>query len=180
MRTTRALLLISCILPTPALAAQAIDFGGERYVQAFEDLSGETDRFIEFARKGETVENWRQLVVVHWLPDMTDPGVAVRGLARVVESSGNGSNARLSENSAASEALVHFMAVKPGSKVGEVNVFKYAKASDGKGLVAVQYTFHFAVGVDRPAQVVAQRLRAVDELQHFDMAPIATFFRPAS
>ncbi len=181
MRLVRLALCLGLVALTTAASAQSgIAFRGERYVRDFEDLGSETDKFAELTRPGETVETWTRLLTVHWFPkDGGTPQEAAQRLARIAEQRDRGANARLSGNAARSEALVHFVARAPGTKVVEVNVFKYGRAADGRGLVALQFAFRFTAGETEPAAVEADLMAAVEEVRGFDMDRVRASFPAA-
>lgn len=163
-----------------ALAKPTIPLGRDRYVEAFEDSSGASDRFVEFTRPGESVETWTRLVTVHWFPnERGTPAQASQRLAALAEQRDSGANPLLSENATASEAMVHFVASAPGSNMAEVNAFKYALSADGRGLVALQYAVRFVAGGTSPNEVRAARMRAATDVRSFDMALVRAIFRGA-
>ena len=58
----------------------------------------------------------------------------------------------------------------------EFNVFKYARAANGKGLVAMQYAQHIKLGDLDVEGMRALRVRSVDDMAATDIAQAQDYF----
>src|SRR5262249_51045888 len=129
-----------------------VEFDGERYTLNFEDqatlANGDSGNGIaEFTLPGETVEDWSKLFAFHAYPQMgDDPAAAVEAVGKAVKENNKDANYAIVTNDKTGEAMIDFLTWEPDSDVMEFNVFKYARAADGRGLVAMQYAQHVRLG----------------------------------
>jgi hypothetical protein len=115
-----------------------------------------------------------KLVTLHAFPQARDVAAAAGALARTVRQRDASTKMRLIANDATGEAMLDFLAFK-GDLV-EFNVFKYAPAANGRGVVAVQFARRFRLG-ELDAEVVKQlRQRAVNDMAGFDVSPARAAF----
>ena len=130
----------------------SIEFAGERYTLNFEDQAQQEDgsagdALAEFTLPGETVNDWSKLFAFHAYPEMgDDPVAAVKMVGKAVKETNKDANFAIVENEETGEAIIDFLTWAPESDVMEFNVFKYARAADGRGLVAMQYAQHIKLG----------------------------------
>jgi uncharacterized protein len=165
---------------TPSIARReqpTVEFGGERFVKKFEDAKNPADRFAEFGLESEGLDHWTKLFVFHSHPQSgNDPKRGTGNLAKVVMQRYKDANIKFLFSDTTSEAIIHFLVRPPKSDLVEVNVFKYARAANGKGLVSAQYAFRFALGEMDAEDVNNMRYRAVDEMAKFDMTAVNGYF----
>ena len=120
------------------------------------------DGLAEFTLPGETVDDWSKLFAFHAYPEMgDDPVAAVKMVGKVVKETNKDANFAIVENEKTGEAIIDFLTWTPESDVMEFNVFKYARAADGKGLVAMQYAQHIKLGDIDVEGMRALRARSV-------------------
>ena len=93
-----------------------------------------------------------------------DPVAAVKMVGKVVKETNKDANFAIIENEKTGEAIIDFLTWTPESDVMEFNVFKYARAADGKGLVAMQYAQHIKLGDIDVEGMRALRARTVDDM----------------
>jgi hypothetical protein len=159
-----------------------VNFGGGRYTLSFEDQGEDEngdhgDGLAEFTLPGETVEDWSKLVAFHSYPDMgDDPLAAVEALGKVVKAKNKDANYAIVANDKTGEAIIDFLTWEPESDVLEFNVFKYARAADGRGLVAMQYAEHVHPGDTDAAAMRALRKRAVADMAAADLSQAKAYF----
>lgn len=177
----RMLPVLAALLASFSLAradAPSVEFDGERYALNFEDQAvlpdGKPgDGIAEFTLPGETVQNWSKLFAYHSYPEMDDdPVAAVKVLGKIVKENNKDANYAIIENETTGEAIIDFLTWAPESEVMEFNVFKYARAADGHGLIAMQYAQHIKLG-----EIDVEGMRALRERTVADMA--ATDFKQA-
>jgi hypothetical protein len=181
----RAALSLALLLAS-VMGAQAqdlkVDFAGEIYHLDFNDRAKHPngsagDGVAEFTLEGETVNDWTKLFAYHIYPDVpADPALAAETLGKTVKENNKDANYSLTKGDKSGEAIVDFLTWAPGSDVMEFNVFKYAKAGDGQGLVALQYAQRFKTK-DIPVEEFRKlRERMVDEMSHTDAEPAREYF----
>lgn len=167
-----------------ALAADTspVEFDGERYTLNYEDQAmlpdGQPGNGIaEFTLPGEMVEDWSKLFAFHAYPEMgDDPVAAVVAVGKAVKEHNPEASYAIVANDKKGEAIIDFLTWEPESDVMEFNVFKYARASDGRGLVAVQYAQHIRLG-DIDVEGMRQlRVREVGNMSATDIAPAQRYF----
>ena len=181
----RIVLALLCLLAANAFAraeAPTVDFGGQRYHLAYEDQaklpSGEPgDGIAEFTLEGETVDSWTKLFAFFAYPESgDDPTLAAATLGKVVKEVNKDANFVLMENPDTGEAIIDFLTWLPGSEVMEFNVFKYARAQYGPGLVALQFAQRFKMSDLDVKDFRAMRERSVAEMGRIDVAPARDYF----
>ncbi|MEO8420924.1 MAG: hypothetical protein ABI457_06995 [Hyphomicrobium sp.] len=181
----RLLSIFAALVATIALAraeTPAVEFGGERFTLNFEDQATQEDGsrgdgLAEFTLPGETVEDWSKLFAFHAYPEMgDDPVAAVKLVGKVVKETNKDANFAIVENEKTGEAIIDFLTWAPESDVMEFNVFKYARAADGKGLVAMQYAQRIKLGDIDVEGMRALRTRTVDEMAAEDIGQAQTYF----
>ena len=74
------------------------------------------------------------------------------------------------------EAIIDFLTWAPGSDVMEFNVFKYAEAANGEGLVALQYAQHIKTDDMDVADFRKLRQSSVEAMAHTDIGPARDYF----
>ena len=162
--------------------APSIEFAGERYTLNFEDQAQQEDGspgdgLAEFTLPGETVNDWSKLFAYHAYPEMgDDPVAAVKMVGKVVKETNKDANFAIVENEETGEAIIDFLTWTPESDVMEFNVFKYARAADGKGLVAMQYAQHIKLGDIDVEGMRALRTRTVDDMASEDISQAQGYF----
>ena len=152
-----------------AAQAQSVSFGGERFSQKYRQNVNASHSYVELGRDGESLKGWTKLVTLHAFPQADDPKAAVGALARTVRQRDKSAKMGLMANDATGESLLDFLAVQ--GDVVEFNVFKYAPAGNGRGVVAVQFARRFRLGELDANDVRQLRQRAVNEMAAFDVSP---------
>jgi len=151
----RAVISLFIMLASISLARAeplTVDFGGQHYTLNFEDHAKlpdgrPGDGIAEFTLPGETVENWSKLFAYHAYPEAgDDPVEAVKMLGKVVKENNKDANYALIENEKTGEAIIDFLTWAPDSDIMEFNIFKYARAKNGPGLIALQFAQHIKLG----------------------------------
>jgi hypothetical protein len=182
MRLLSIFVALVATLSLARAAVPAIEFGGERYVLNFEDQATLEDGrpgegLAEFTLPGETVEDWTKLFAYHAYPEMgDDPVAAVQMVGKVVKEANKDANFAIVENEKTGEAIIDFLTWTPESDVMEFNVFKYVRASNGKGLVAMQYAQHIKLADIDVAGMRALRARSVDDMAALAITPAQDYF----
>lgn len=176
-----ALLITVLLLAAPAGAqTRSVSFGGDIYVKKFEGAKNTPDVFVEFGLAPEPIEKWTKLVVFHAQPDGgDDPVRAVTQLARVLKSHDKNAPFRIIENKASGEVIIDFLTSAKDSDTVEFDVFKYARAGGGRGLVAAQFAFRFTPGDVDGGALSKIRKRAIADMASFDMAAVKNHFAQA-
>ncbi|MFA5898457.1 MAG: hypothetical protein WC829_05030 [Hyphomicrobium sp.] len=154
MRVLPIAILVAWTSLAAAAAADAppISFDGQDYSLNYEDQAtlpdGQPgDGIAEFTLPGETVQDWSKLFSFYSYPEMgDDPVAAVEAVGKAVKENNKDANFAIVVNDKTGEAIIDFLTWAPGSDVMEFNVFKYAQAADGRGLVAMQYARHIKLG----------------------------------
>lgn len=181
----RVLTILAAFVACIALAraeAPSVEFDGSTYGLAFENQgqpqNGQPGNSIaEFTLPGETVEDWSKLFAFHSFPTMgDDPLVAVEAVGEVVKQTNPDANFAIVEDKENGEAIIDFLTWAPGSDVMEFNVFKYARAADGRGLVAMQYAQHIKVTDMSVDEMRDLRARTVGEMADLDIDAAQDYF----
>jgi hypothetical protein len=181
----RMLPVLAALLASTVLAhadTPAVEFAGERYTLNFEDQAvlpdGQPGNGIaEFTLPGETVENWSKLFAFHAYPEMgDDPVAAVEAVGKAVKDTNKDANYAIIADDKTGEAIIDFLTWAPESDVMEFNVFKYARAADGRGLIAMQYAQHIKLGEIDVEGMRQLRTRAVNDMAATDMAQAQAYF----
>lgn len=161
----------------PAIAQEKLVFLDETYSAAFRKLGDERHSFIEMLRAGENLKGWKKLLALHRFPQMEQtPKQAAIGVASELKKRDPAARFEISENPKTQEAIVDFLAGARASRTIEFNAFKYARAPDGKGLVAVQYAERFVLGATDAEQIRRVRKRVVEAAAAFDLRAIDPWF----
>ena len=162
----------------PALAQEKLVFSGETYSAVFRKLGDERHSFIEMLRAGENLKGWKKLVALHPFSLLAGtPKQAAIGVASELKKRDPAARFEIAENPETREAIVDFLTAAPNSRTVEFNAFKYARAPDGKGLVAVQYAERFVLGATDAEQIRRVRKRVVDAAAEFDLRAVAPWFQ---
>lgn len=181
----RLLPVLAALLASVSLAraqAPTVEFGGEQYTLNFEDQAvlpdgRPGDGLAEFTLASETVEDWSKLFAYHAYPEMgDDPVAAVQLLGKIVKETNKDANYAIIENDKTGEAIIDFLTWAPESPVMEFNVFKYARAANGKDLVAMQYAQHIKLGELDVEGMRALRARSVEDMAATDMSQAQDYF----
>jgi hypothetical protein len=182
----RMLTVLVALVATVSLAradsTPPVEFGGERYTVNFQDqatqVNGEPgEGLAEFTLAGETVEDWSKLFAYHWYPYVADdPVAAAQMLGKVVKENNKDANYAVIEDEKTGEAIIDFLTWTPDSDVMEFNVFRYARAADGKGLIAVQYAQHIKLGELDVEGMRALRSRSVEDMAATDISQARRYF----
>lgn len=159
-----------------------IDFSGQTFHLDFQDRAELPDGragngVAEFTLQGETVNDWTKLFAFHSYPEAgDDPAVAAATLGKVVKEVNKDANFALTQDPKTGEAIIDFLTWAPDSDVMEFNVFKYARAVNGPGLVALQYAQKIKADDMDVAAFRTLRQRSVEEMARTDMAPARDYF----
>jgi hypothetical protein len=176
MRVLAVLALVLAVLQATlsAAEAQSVTFGGERYSQKYRQFVNASHSYVELGRDGESLKGWTKLITLHVFPQTADPKAAVGALARTVRQRDKSARMSLIANDATGESMLDFLAFQ--GDLAEFNVFKYAPAGNGRGVVAVQFARRFRLGELDADEVRRLRQRAVDEMAGFDVGPARAAF----
>jgi hypothetical protein len=173
--------LFACIAAANA-EAPTIEFDGSTFQLAYEDQATQENGdpgngLAEFTLPDENVDNWSKLFAFHSFPTMgDDPLAAVQTVGKVVKETNPAANFAIIENKEKGEAIIDFLTWAPDSDVMEFNVFKYAPAADGQGLVAMQFAQHIKLGDISVEEMRALRTRAVEEMADTDIEAAQNYF----
>jgi hypothetical protein len=160
----------------------SVEFDGQRYRLDYQNEAKLPDGqpgngLAEFTLEGESGNDWSKLFAFHVYPEAgDDPTLAAATLGKVVQNDNPDANFALQENKDKGAALVDFLTWQPGSDVMEFNVFKYARAEYGPGLVALQYAQRFKLGDLSVDDFRALRERAVKAMAETEIAPARDYF----
>jgi hypothetical protein len=179
-------LIAACLIAAAAALAHAdtpsVDFDGQRYrledqPESRRPNGGSGSGPAEFTLEGETVDNWTKLFAFHVYPWAgNDPSLAAATLGQVVQNENPDANFALQEDKKNGEAIIDFLTWRPGSDLMEFNVFKYARAEYGPGLIALQFAQRFKLGDLSVEEFRALRDRAVKAMGATDVAPARDYF----
>lgn len=181
----RLVTVVASLLASTAVAlaeTPTVEFDGDTFSLAYEDQAQQEDgqpgnALAEFTLPGETVEDWSKLFAFHSFPTMGgDPLAAVEAVGKVVKETNNDANYAIVEDKAKGEAIIDFLTWAPESDVMEFNVFKYARAADGSGLVAMQYAQHIKLGEMSVEDMRALRARTVEDMAQTDIGAAQEYF----
>ena len=172
----------SMAAPIAHAASPVVEFEDQRYTLSFEDHTtledGQMgDAIAEFTLPGETVEDWSKLFAFYAYPQMgDDPAAAVEAVGRAVKEANKDANYAITIDDESGEAIIDFLTWAPESDVMEFNVFKYARAEDGRGLIAMQFAQHVTIdGIDVEG-MRALRQRAVKDMSDMDVEQAQKYF----
>jgi hypothetical protein len=144
--------LLASVSAVIAADVPSVEYNGQRYALAFEDQAQLPDGqpgngIAEFTLPGETVEDWSKLFAYYAYPEMgSDTVAAAEAVGQAVKAKNKDANYAVVTNDKTGETIIDFLTWEPESDVMEFNVFKYARATDGRGLVAMQYAQHVKLG----------------------------------
>jgi hypothetical protein len=178
-------LLALCLAAVAAIAhadRPTAEFNGQQYHLDYQDQAKQENGqrgngLAEFTLQGETVNNWTKLFAFYSFPESgDDPALMVAEVGKAVKEANPDANFQLYENKKGGDAIIDFLTWAPGSDILEFNVFKYARAEYGPGLVAVQYAQHFKLGDLDVEGIRALRARSVEEMSHIDIAQARSYF----
>jgi len=168
---------------TPALADTAtIEFGGERFRLDYEDAARLDDgrpgnALAEFTLNGQSVNDWTKLVSYYLYPEVgAGAEVMVAEVGKAVVENNPDAKYELHPGAGDGDAIIDFLTWTPGSDVMEFNVFRYAPAKYGPGLVALQYAERINADTFDVAAFRALRERKVAEIAAADMDPARRYF----
>lgn len=144
--------LLASVPAVMAGDAPSVEYNGQRYALAFEDQAQLPDGqpgngIAEFTLPGESVEDWSKLFAYYSYPEMgNDTVAAAEAVGQAVKAKNKDANYAVVTNDKTGETIIDFLTWEPESDVLEFNVFKYARAADGRGLVAMQSAQHVKLG----------------------------------
>ena len=166
--------LVGVVLSAPLASAQtSITFRGDSFVRQHESLNA-NGGLLEFVPPGETVQNWTQLVGYRAMLDNSQsPVEAATIVGRLAAQRYPGAKPRVLTKGG--EAMVDFVLVTPRGLV-ELNVFKYARGPNGRGVVSLQYARRFR-GLE-PNDVRGFSERWINEAAGFDMNAVRKALTP--
>ena len=178
--------LVAICLATVAAIAHAdtptVEFDGQQYHLDYQDQAkpenGQPGNGLaEFTLQGETVNNWTKLFAYYSFPQSgDDPSLMAAEVGKAVVETNPGANYALYENKKDGDAIIDFLTWAPESDVMEFNVFKYARAEYGPGLVALQYAQRIKDGDLDVEGMQALRARAVAEMAQAEIAQARQYF----
>lgn len=179
-------LLASLLLAAAAPAAgqlHPIMLDGEAFIRASTAPVPEGDRRIDFVRENETSIAWTKLVSFRrqQLPQLgNDPVQVAKAMMKLVKAANEKAQARLIVNDENTEAVLDFLSWPPDAKYMEFNVLRYARASDGNAVVALQFAHRFN---DPKAKDTAERFRTlrrawIRQAVNFDMGLVQATMAP--
>ncbi len=180
-----ALCLLAVAQPTRA-DTSAVEFDGQRYLLEYQKAPKSAEGqpgngLAEFTLEGESAKDWTKLFAFHVYPEAgDDPSLAAARLGKVVKEDNPDANFALQENKEKGDAIIDFLTWAPGSDVMEFNVFKYARAQYGPGLVALQFAQRFKLDDLSVNEFRALRARAVEAMAETDIAPAHDYFATLS
>ena len=147
MRTLGAILFFSFCLVQAAIAQDpSIQLDGEPFSKQFVGNPPNGDKLKEYVRETETFEKWTKLIGIRYqqLPGVgNDPKRVAQGMAQLVKEANPRSNSSIVANEKTSEAIIDFLTWPPTAEYIEFNVFRYAKSSDGNGVISLQFANRF-------------------------------------
>jgi hypothetical protein len=159
-----------------------VEFDGQRYHLDYQDQAKQPngrpgDSLAEFTLQGETVNNWTKLFAFFAFPESgDDPVLMAQEVGKATKEANPDANYAVIANEQKGDAIVDFLTWAEGSDVMEFNVFKYARAEYGPGLVALQYAQRFKLGDMSVEEFRALRERMVKAMAQADIAQARTYF----
>jgi hypothetical protein len=181
----RTPLIALCLLAATTIAraqVPTVEFDGERYLLDYQDQAKlsdgqQGDGLAEFTLRGETVNDWTKLFAYYLFPESgDDPTLMAEEVGKATKENNPDANYAVMENKEKGDAIVDFLTWAEGSDIMEFNVFKYARAENGPGLVALQYAQRFKLGDMSVEQFRALRAHAVEAMAQADIAQARTYF----
>jgi len=181
----RTPLIVLCLFAATVLAraeTPAVEFDGQRYHLEYQNQAKHPngqpgDRLAEFTLQGETVNDWTKLFAFYLFPSSgDDPAAMAEAVGRATKENNPDANYAVIKSKDKGDAIVDFLTWAPDSDVMEFNVFKYARAEYGPGLVALQYAQRFKLGDMSVEQFRALRQHAVRAMAATNIAQARTYF----
>lgn len=182
MRLLPIAALIASFSAAMAADTPTVEFDGGRYSLAYEDQAtlpnGQPGNGIaEFTLPEETVDDWSKLFAFHAYPEMgDDPVAAAEAVGKAVKENNKDANYAIVVNEKTGDAIIDFLTWAPESDVMEFNVFRYARAADGRGLVAIQYAQHVKLGDIDVEGMRELRATSVSNMASTDIAQAQAYF----
>jgi hypothetical protein len=181
----RTPLIALCLLAAATLAraeGPTVEFDGQRYHLEYQDQSKLQDGkpgngLAEFTLQGETVNDWTKLFAFYAFPASgDDPLGMAEAMGRETKEDNPDANYAVIENKEKGDAIIDLLTWAPDSDVLEFNVFKYARADYGPGLVALQYAQRFKLADISVEEFRALREHAVKAMAQADIAQARDYF----
>ena len=182
MRVVTTLFILLASMSLARAEPLTVEFGGQHYTVNFEDQAqlpnGRPGGGIaEFTLAGETVDDWTKLFAYHAYPEAGDsPTRAVQTLGEIVKENNKDANFAIVEDEKTGEAIIDFLTWAPDSDIMEFDVFKYARAENGPGLVAIQYAQHIKLGDIDVEGMRALRAKSVEYMAGTNIALARDYF----
>jgi hypothetical protein len=176
-----ALCLLAATMPARA-EDPTVEFDGQRYHLEYQDQdkqpNGEPGNSLaEFTLQGETVNDWTKLFAFYLFPESgEDPVAMAETMGKTTRESNPDANYAVIENKEKGDAIIDLLTWAPDSDVMEFNVFKYARAEYGPGLVALQYAQRFKLGDISVEEFRALREHAVKAMAETDIVQARAYF----
>jgi len=145
IRLLAAALLLLPGVTTPAHGPlTAVVFDGETYVRVHAERQSSGNRTVQFLREPETFENWTQAIAYYRYATIgNDPTQAAYSLRDSVKAANPDARARIVVHSVTRDALIEFQTWPANGRHREFTVVRYSRSTDGKGLVAFQFSHRF-------------------------------------
>jgi len=149
---------------------------GESFSKKSMGKASTGERFVEFIRETETFDSWTKLVAFRYqeLPALgNDPKVAASAFGQVLRAANPNTPFSIIENDQEYEALIDFVARAEDGQSWEYNVWRYAKSSDGGGLVSLQFAYRFTdVSVEGMARLKKMQSSWIEQVRAYDIATV--------
>ncbi len=121
--------------------------------------------------------DWTKLFAYYVFPEAgDDPVMMAQEMGKATKEQNPDANFAVIKNKKDGDAIIDFLTWAPDSDVMEFNVFKYARAEYGPGLVGLQYAQRFKLGDLSVDQFRALRARAVEAMANTDIGQARNFF----
>ena len=180
LTTVFALLLLFTGFVPQAAARIVID--GEPFTKQFVGNPPNNDKLIEFIREGERFDNWTKLAAYRYqeLPAIgNDPALVAQAMAKVVQKANPDARFRLYARERNGEAMIDFLTWPPNGKYMEFNIFRYAKGSNGRGVVSLQMAYRtWDTSKAGAEQIKKIRAAWIGQATAFDMREIEATIAP--
>ena len=182
MRSIRRLLALVCILhlciPYAVAQDSAVTFDGEEFTKKFIGKPRNADKLTEYVRATESFENWTKLIGFRYqqLPGIqNDPKKAANGMGQVLKARNPNTPVRVIENDPVSEALIDFVMLNPDGETMEFNIWRFAKSTDGQGVISLQVAYRFTeVSSEGTDKFMKLRASWTKEAMAYDMNRVRT------
>jgi hypothetical protein len=145
IRLLAAALLLLPGVTTPAHGPlTAVVFDGETYVRVHAERQSSGNRIVQFLREPETFENWTQAIAYYRYATIgNDPTQAAYALRDSVRAANPDAQPRIVVHSVTRDAMVDFLTWPADGRYLEFTVVRYSRSTDGKGMVAFQFSQRF-------------------------------------